>query len=64
MEFVLKETYHISTAMVSLLMPFRKIITVYCKNHTKCINILCEQNAEFLYVKAGGTYIDHWALKG
>jgi hypothetical protein len=24
---------------------------------------LCGQNGEFLYVKAGGTYNNHWALK-
>jgi hypothetical protein len=32
-------------------------IAVYCKNHTKHINALCGQNAEFLYVrKAGSAY--------
>jgi hypothetical protein len=24
---------------------------------------VCVQNVEFWYVKAGGTYSDHWALK-
>jgi hypothetical protein len=28
------------------------------------VNTLCVQNAEFKYVKAGGTYSNHWALKG
>jgi hypothetical protein len=30
----------------------------------KTINILCGKNAELLNCKAGGTYSDHWALKG
>jgi hypothetical protein len=37
-------------------MLFREIIAVYCENHTEHTNTLCEQNAEFLYVIAGGTY--------
>jgi hypothetical protein len=28
------------------------------------INTLCRQNVEFLNVKSGGTYSDHWALEG
>jgi hypothetical protein len=27
------------------------------------ISTPCGQNAEFWYVKAGGTYSNHWALK-
>jgi hypothetical protein len=30
---------------------------VYCENHTKPINILCGQNAEFLNIKAGSTSV-------
>jgi hypothetical protein len=41
-----------------------KINTVYCENHMKHMSILCGQNAEFLYVKLGGTYSNHWALRG
>ena len=32
--------------------------------HTKHINTLCRQNVELLNVKPGGTYSDHWALRG
>jgi hypothetical protein len=44
-------------------MLFGERVTVYCENHTEHTNTLCGQNAEFHYVKAGGTYIDQWALK-
>jgi hypothetical protein len=37
---------------------------VYCENRTKHTNRPCGQNADFLYVKACGTYSDHWAKKG
>jgi hypothetical protein len=40
-------------------MLFRGIIAVYCENHTEHVNTLCEQNAEFYCVKAGGTYSNH-----
>jgi hypothetical protein len=43
-------------------MLFGEAVAVHCENHTEHENILCEKNAE--YVKAGGTYINHWALKG
>jgi hypothetical protein len=45
-------------------MLFREIIAVCCENHTEHINTLCGQNAEFIDVKAGGTYSYHWTLKG
>jgi len=32
--------------------------------HTKHINTLCGQNGELPIVKHGGTFSDHWALKG
>jgi hypothetical protein len=32
--------------------------------HTKHINTLCGQNVEFVNVKPGGTYSNHWALEG
>jgi hypothetical protein len=35
---------------------FRETIAIYCETHTKHINTLCGKNAEFSYVKAGGTY--------
>jgi hypothetical protein len=37
-------------------MLFGEIIAVYCENHTEHINTLCGQNAQFLCVKADGTY--------
>jgi hypothetical protein len=45
-------------------MPLRKENAVYCENHTKYKNALCEQNAEFQYVKWGGTDGNHWNLNG
>jgi hypothetical protein len=45
-------------------MLFRETVAVYCENHTQHINTLCGQNAEFWYVKAGGAYSYHAALKG
>jgi hypothetical protein len=39
-------------------------VAVYCDNYMEHINTLCGQNAEFLYVKVGGRYSNHWASKG
>jgi hypothetical protein len=39
-------------------MLFGETVAVYCENHTKYTNTLCGQNADFWYVKAGGTYSD------
>jgi len=44
-------------------MLYREIITVCSQIHTKHLNAI-GQNVEFLNVKAGGTYSDHWAVKG
>jgi hypothetical protein len=41
------------------LMLFKQMISVYSENHMKPINTLCEQNAELLTDKAGGTYSYH-----
>jgi hypothetical protein len=43
-------------------MLFREIIAVCCVNLTKHKNTLCGNNSEFLYVKSGGTYNNHWAI--
>jgi hypothetical protein len=43
-------------------MLYREIIAVCSEIHTKHTNTLCGQNVEFVDVKPGGTYSDHWAL--
>ena len=45
-------------------MLYTEIIAVCSEIHTKHINMLCGQNVGFVNVKSGGTYSDHWALKG
>jgi len=45
-------------------MLYREIIAVCSEIHTNHINTLCGQNVEHLNVKPGGTYNNHWALKG
>jgi hypothetical protein len=44
-------------------MLYREIIAVCSQIHTKHINTLCGQNVRFLFVKPGGTYSYHWAVK-
>jgi uncharacterized membrane protein len=41
-----------------------KTTAVYYEKLTEHINTMCGQNTEFWYVKAGGIYSNHWALKG
>jgi len=43
---------------------YKEIIAVCSQIQTKHINTLCGQNVEFDNVKPGGTYSDHWAVKG
>jgi hypothetical protein len=45
-------------------MLYREIIAVCSEILTKHINTLCGQNVEFVNVKPGGTYSNHWALEG
>jgi len=45
-------------------MLYREIIAACSEIHTKHIYTLCRQNVESVNFKFGGTYIDHWALKG
>jgi len=45
-------------------MLYREIIAVCSEIHTKHINILCGQNAEFVNVRPGGKCSNHWALEG
>jgi len=39
-------------------------MAVYSEIRTKHINTSCGQNAEISNVIQGGTYSDHWTLKG
>jgi len=43
-------------------MPYKEIIAVCSQIHTKHINTVCGQNVEFVDVKAGGTYRNHWVF--
>jgi len=52
-----------SVAKTNHVMLYREIIAVCSEIHTKHINTLCGQNVEFVNVKSGGTYSDHWVLK-
>ena len=45
-------------------MLYREIISVCSQIRTKHTNTLCEQNVEFVNVKPGGIYRNHWALNG
>jgi hypothetical protein len=45
-------------------MLYREIIAVGPQIHTEHINTLCGQNVELLNIKPGGTYRNHWALRG
>jgi hypothetical protein len=44
-------------------MLFGETVAVCCENHTEHTDTLCGQNAEFWYVKAGGTYSNQWVLR-
>jgi hypothetical protein len=59
-----QQTLSASVVKNSRLTLYREIIAVCSEIHTKHINTLCGQNVELLYVKPGGTYSDHWVLKG
>jgi hypothetical protein len=49
----------VSTTKPNRLMLFEETVAVYCEKHMKHTDTLCGQNAEFWYVKAGGTYTNH-----
>jgi hypothetical protein len=59
-----QQTLSASVVKNSQLTLYREIIAVCSEIHTKHINTMCGQNVELLYVKPGGTYSDHWVLKG
>jgi len=44
-------------------MLYREIIAVGSEFHPKHINTLCGQKVEFVNVKSGVKYSDHWAVK-
>jgi hypothetical protein len=41
-----------------------EIIAVCSEIHTERTNAQCGQKVEFVNVKSGGTYSNHWALRG
>ena len=45
-------------------MLYIEIIAVCSDIHTKHVNTVCGQKMEIVNVKPGGTYSDHWILKG
>jgi hypothetical protein len=45
-------------------MLFGETVAVYCENHTEHTDTLCGQNAGVWYVKEGGMYSNHSAVKG
>jgi len=45
-------------------MLHREKIAVCSQIHTKHIDTLCGQKGELLNVTTGGTYSDHWAMRG
>jgi hypothetical protein len=45
-------------------MLYSEIIAVCSQIHTKHIYTQCGQNLEFVYVKLGGTYRNHWDFEG
>jgi hypothetical protein len=72
-EFHLNNIYKFSlylTGNISLLrykhqpMLFREMVAVYCEDQMKHTNTVFWENPELRYVKACGTYNNHWALKG
>jgi hypothetical protein len=56
--------HSVSVIQTSQLMLYSEIIAVCSEIHTKHINAVCGQNVEFVNVKHGGTYSNHWALEG
>jgi hypothetical protein len=55
-----QETHNVSTTKTNRLMLFRETVAVCCENHMEH-TVWAE--CKFLYIKAGGTYSNHWALQ-
>jgi hypothetical protein len=51
-----QEAHYVSATETNRLMLCRETVAVYCENHTEHTNTLCGHNAEFQFVKVGGTY--------
>jgi hypothetical protein len=47
----------------SQLILCREIIAVCSQIHTRHINTMCGQKVEYVDVKNGGTYSEHWASR-
>jgi len=58
-----RSKHSVSVIQTNQLMLYREIIAVCSEIHTKHINTPCGQYAEFVNVKPGDTYSDHWAVK-
>jgi hypothetical protein len=59
-----QETHYVYATETNRLMMFRETVAVYCENHTEHTDTLCGQYEESGHVKVGGTYSNHWELKG
>ena len=59
-----RSKHSVSVIKTSQLMLCREITAVCFEIHTKHINTLCGQRAEFLNDTAPGTYSYRWAFKG
>ena len=64
MEFVPSSKHIFVIIKTSQLMLYREIIAVGSEIRTNNIDTLCGRSAEFVKVKPGGTYSNHWATKG
>jgi hypothetical protein len=53
-----QKTRYIWDTRVARLVLFMERVAVYCENYMKHLN------AAFYHVKVGGTYSNHWVLKG
>jgi hypothetical protein len=58
-----QETHYVFATKNSRLMLFGETVAVHCVNYMEHIDILCGQNLEFWYVKTGGIYSNHSAVK-
>ena len=57
-----RSKHSVSVIKTNQVMLYMEIIAVCSQIHTKHINTLCGHNVEFVNVKLGGKYSDHWAL--